>query len=51
MGTPSPTTSAGVHKLKDATPDGVLLGSGKLATEPDIPFNGTQAVPTVLWTL
>ena len=23
----------GVQKLKDATPDGVLLGSGKLATE------------------
>jgi hypothetical protein len=27
----------GVHKLKDATPDGVLLGSGKLATELDRP--------------
>ena len=26
---------AGVQKLKDATPDGVLLGSGKLATELD----------------
>jgi hypothetical protein len=26
---------AGVQKLKDATPAGVLLGSGKLATEPD----------------
>ena len=25
----------GVQKLKDATPDGVLLGSGKLATELD----------------
>jgi dihydrofolate reductase len=24
---------AGIQKLKDATPDGVLLGSGKLATE------------------
>jgi dihydrofolate reductase len=27
--------STGVQKLKDATPDGVLLGSGKLATELD----------------
>jgi len=27
--------SAGVRKLKDATPAGVLLGSGKLATELD----------------
>ena len=26
---------AGVQKLKDATPDGVLLGSGRLATELD----------------
>src|SRR5437667_10277702 len=26
---------AGVQKLKEATPDGVLLGSGKLATELD----------------
>ena len=26
---------AGVQKLKDATPDGVLLGSGKLATALD----------------
>src|SRR5690606_30659176 len=26
---------AAVQKLKDATPDGVLLGSGKLATELD----------------
>jgi dihydrofolate reductase len=26
---------SGVQKLKDATPDGVLLGSGKLATELD----------------
>ena len=26
---------AGIQKLKDATPDGVLLGSGKLATELD----------------
>jgi dihydrofolate reductase len=26
---------AGVQKLKDATPDGVILGSGKLATELD----------------
>ena len=25
----------GVQRLKDATPDGVLLGSGKLATELD----------------
>jgi dihydrofolate reductase len=25
----------GVQKLKDATPDGILLGSGKLATELD----------------
>jgi riboflavin biosynthesis pyrimidine reductase len=25
----------GVEKLKDSTPDGVLLGSGKLATELD----------------
>src|SRR3954464_7618463 len=27
--------ATGVQKLKDATPDGVLLGSGKLATELD----------------
>jgi riboflavin biosynthesis pyrimidine reductase len=26
---------SGVQKLKDATPDGVLLGSGKLANEVD----------------
>ncbi len=37
---PTPTTSpgdrrTGVQKLKDATPGGVLLGSGKLATELD----------------
>ncbi len=33
----------GVRKLKDATPDGVLLGSGKLATAPQ--RRGCNALP------